>query len=56
MNKDMNNKEKALLVFLKQTKQGKYAEIDKVSLDYARLREKSEDTDSFTEAYYYNLT
>jgi len=56
MNKNMNNKEKTLLAFLKQTKQGKYAEIDKASLDYARLREKNEDTDSFTEAYYYNLS
>jgi hypothetical protein len=48
--------EQTLLNFLRQTKQGKYAEIDKDSLDYARVKEERSQVDAFTEIYYYNLS
>ncbi len=48
--------EKILLNFLRQTKQGKYAEIDENSLDYARVKEERSQIDAFTEIYYYNLS
>ena len=51
-----NREEKALLNFLKQTRQGKYAKIDENSLDYARVKEEREHIESFTEAYYYSLS
>ena len=48
--------EHALLRFLKQTKEGKYAKIDEGSLDYVRVREEREHVDSFSETYYYCLS
>ena len=48
--------EKALLSFLRQTKQGKYAEIDQTSLDYIRVKEERGHVDSFVETYYYSLS
>ena len=48
--------EQALLRFLKQTKEGKYAKIDESSMDYVRVREERETIDSFTETYYYSLS
>lgn len=67
----MNNKEKmkeldikilrdfselsALIVFLEKTKDGKYAVIEKTSLDYSRLSAETEIVDS-EENYYYSLS
>ncbi len=45
--------EKALLTFLKQTREGKYAKIDESSLPYARLKEQREEV--YTEEYYYSV-
>ena len=59
LKKTQNNpvrEEKALLSFLKQTRQGKYAKIDENSLDYARIKEERDHIESFTEAYYYSLS
>lgn len=55
MNKEIKDKEKGLLSFLRQTKQGKYAKIDESSLDYVRVKEEREDIDAFTETYYYSF-
>ena len=43
MEKD-EKEEKVLLTFLKQTREGKYAKIDKNSLPYYRLKEKREES------------
>jgi len=43
-----------LLTFLKQTKDGKYAKIEKSSLPYSRLQEQREET--YYEEYYYSMT
>ena len=48
--------EKTLLNFLRQTKQGKYAEIDENSLDYVRVKEERSQIDVFTETYYYSMS
>lgn len=48
--------ENALLSFLKQTREGKYAKIDENSLEYVRVKEERGHIDSFTEAYYYSLS
>jgi hypothetical protein len=48
------NEEKVLLTFLKRTRDGKYAKIDKESLDHPRvddLREESYQDDE----YYYSI-
>jgi hypothetical protein len=55
-NTNIVKEEKALLNFLRQTKQGKYAEIDESSLDYARVKEERSQIDAFTEIYYYSLS
>jgi len=36
----IKEEEKALLTFLRQTKEGKYAKIDKSSMPYVRLKEQ----------------
>ena len=46
--------EKVLLTFLKQTREGKYAKIDKNSLPYSRLKEKREES-YYEEEYYYGV-
>ena len=46
--------EEALLVFLKHTKEGKYAEIEESSIAYARLPEQREET-YFEEDFYYSM-
>lgn len=48
--------EKALLTFLRRTKEGKYAPIDKSSLPYSRITEESESIESFEEEYYYSIS
>ena len=48
--------EKALLTFLRRTKEGKYAPIDKSSLHYSRITEESESIESSEEEYYYSIS
>ena len=52
--KEKEEEEKALVTFLKRTKEGKYAKIDKSSLIYSRVKEQREPiyTD---EEYFYSL-
>ncbi len=49
-------KERALLSFLKQTKEGKYAPIDENSLPYSRLKEETETVESLEEEFYYSIS
>ena len=51
-----SKEEKALLNFLRQTKQGKYAEIDESSLDYIRVKEERNQIDFIPKIYYYSLS
>jgi hypothetical protein len=54
--KDLKRKqEKALLTFLKQTREGRYAKIDESSLPYSRLKEQREET-SYDDEYYYSTS
>ena len=48
------DQEKALLTFLKQTKDGKYAKVDEKSLKYTRLKEQRSDV-TFEDEYYYSV-
>jgi hypothetical protein len=47
--------EKALLTFLKRTKDGKYAKIDESSLPYIRFKELREDPYYYEDEYYYGV-
>ena len=52
--KKKNDKElQALLTFLKKTKDGKYAEVDRKVDKYSRLRVQTEEQ---TEVYYHSLS
>ena len=52
--KEPRQKEKkALLTFLKQTREGKYAKIDESSLPYVRFREQREEI--YEDEYYYSV-
>lgn len=55
--KKLKQKEnKALLTFLKQTREGKYAKIEESSLSYSRLREQREEPYCYEEdEYYYSV-
>ena len=53
---EKNAKEEILLSFLKKTKDGKYAVIDQGSLNYARIKERRETIESYSDIYYYNLS
>jgi len=48
------NAEKALLTFLKQTREGKYAKVDESSLPYSRLKEQREEP-YYDDEYYYSV-
>ncbi len=48
--------DKALLKFLKQTKDGKYAQIEKSSLNYTRIEQETEHYDINEDEYYYSIT
>ena len=53
--KELRQKEeKALLTFLKQTREGKYAKIDESSLPYSRLKEQREEI-YYEDEYYYSV-
>jgi hypothetical protein len=56
MQQEKNDKEKTLLSFLKQTKDGKYAKVDESSLAYVRVKEEREEIEAFAETYYYSLS
>lgn len=49
-------KERLLLSFLIQTKEGKYAPIDENSLPYSRLKEETETVESLEEEFYYGVS
>ena len=49
------DEQSALITFLKLTKEGKYATIDKGSLIYARLKEEREELYD-EENYYYGIS
>lgn len=46
---------KVLLTFLKLTKEGKYATIEKSSIPYSRLQQETE-TNTIEEQYHYGLS
>ena len=46
--------EKALLIFLKQIREGKYAKIDEVSLHYPRIKEQREEL-YYEDEFYYSV-
>lgn len=48
------NEMKTLLTFLKRTKEGKYAQIEKSSLRYSRIQAEAE-TNILDEVYSYGL-
>lgn len=50
------NEEKALLKFLKLTKEGKYASVEKSSLEFARAEEQTEYYELSEDVYYYSIT
>jgi len=50
----IRKEEKILLTFLKRTKKGKYAKIDKNSLPYMRIKERREEP-YYEEEYYYSV-
>jgi hypothetical protein len=53
--KELRQKEeKALLTFLKQTREGKYAKIDESSLPYSRVKEQREES-YYEDEYYYSV-
>jgi len=54
--KEGKDEEKALLTFLRRTREGKYAPIEKNSLPYARITEESEIIESSEEEYYYSIS
>jgi len=52
--KELRQKEeKALLTFLKQIREGKYAKIDENSLSYLRFKEQREEI--YEDEYYYSI-
>ncbi len=51
---EREQEEKALITFLKRTKEGKYAKIDKSSLAHPRVKEQREPIYN-EEEYYYSL-
>lgn len=54
MNRKIEKEGKALITFLKRTKEGKYAKVDKSSLLYPRVKEQREPSYS-EEEYFYSL-
>jgi len=52
--KQRKKEERNLIVFLNQTKGGKYAPIEKSVLPYGRIREERESIE-FEEEYYYSI-
>ena len=46
---------KAVIEFLKRTKDGKYAPVEKTSVPYKRIKAETEVVESYEEEYYYSL-
>lgn len=53
---EIKDEEQILLSFLRKTKEGKYAPIDKSSLPYSRIIEESETIESSEEEFYYSVS
>jgi len=51
----MDKKEQAILSFLKETKDGKYAEIDIATLDLVRVNEEREEIPEMADLFYYSI-
>ncbi len=51
-----NDSKNVLIRFLKQTKEGKFASVEKSNLKYSRLNEKFGNVDLIEDIYYYNLS
>ncbi len=52
----LKDEEKLLLSFLKRTRDGKYAQIDKSSIPYSRIIEERETVESLEEEFYYSIS
>ncbi len=50
--KEIREEEKVLISFLKATKEGKYAKVEKTSLPYSRIKEE---TVIVEDEYYYSI-
>lgn len=50
--KEIREEERVLISFLKATKEGKYAKVEKTSLPYSRIKEE---TVIVEDEYYYSL-
>ncbi|HOL87479.1 MAG TPA: hypothetical protein PLK32_09000 [Defluviitoga tunisiensis] len=55
-NQKRENEEKTLLTFLKQVKEGEYAEVEETSLRYSRFKIQREETFYEEDEYYYSIT
>ena len=53
---EIKDTEKVLLSFLRRTKEGKYAPIEKSSLPYSRTVEECEAIESLEEEFYYSVS
>ena len=53
-NKKLKKDQEVILKFLKQTKEGKYAVVEKSSLKYTRIQDEVPETNE--EIYYYSLS
>jgi hypothetical protein len=53
-NKKLKKDQDVILKFLKQTKEGKYAVVEKSSLKYTRIQDELPETNE--EIYYYSLS
>jgi len=54
--KKHEEEKEALLTFLKQTKDGKFAKIDKSSLPYTRMKQLREAFEREEDVYYYGTS
>jgi hypothetical protein len=50
------DEEKLLLSFLKRTREGEYAQVDKSSIPYSRIIEERETVESPEEEFYYSIS
>lgn len=54
-NNNNEEKNKSMLTFLKETKEGKYAPIDEESLEYVRMQDEQDDIAASSEEFYYSM-
>lgn len=52
----VKNETEALITFLKHTKKGKYAPIEKESLHFTRIKEETEVIEACYEEFYYSIS